>query len=62
MFHICHNGAICANTPGHFTCTCVSGWTGTQCHDGIFVNIINNVLVIQRAKPQTEYTLKQRVT
>jgi hypothetical protein len=34
-YRFCQNGATCVNTQGHFTCTCQSGWKGTQCQTGI---------------------------
>lgn len=34
MFNPCKNGAACMNTLGSYMCTCLPGWTGTNCDIG----------------------------
>lgn len=53
MFNPCKNGAACMNTLGSYMCTCLPGWTGTNCDIGKFsllkiVIIINNSHVINQ--------------
>jgi len=32
---LCMNGGTCTNTFGSYYCTCVDGWTGTHCREGM---------------------------
>lgn len=32
----CENGGTCFNTPGSYYCSCKTGWTGSNCTQGIY--------------------------
>ena len=37
----CRNGGTCRSSGSGYTCSCISGWTGTRCESGKDYNLTN---------------------